>query len=151
MADDSLIDQLARARGLGDAYHDYRGELNWFSRETKAAILAAMGCDVGNDAAIRRELEAIESSRWATLLPPVAIVRNAPHEVPVNVAQVKPIYKAGGRWNTFEVYAKGDQITVKMNGDVTVSTRANTSSQGRIGLQYNAGPIKVRKLLVREL
>ena len=25
----------------------------------------------------------------------------------VNVAAVQPIYKAGGRWNTFEIYARG--------------------------------------------
>jgi hypothetical protein len=64
---------------------------------------------------------------------------------------VKPIYKAGGRWNTFEIYAKGPEITVKMNGELTVATRGSNSPEGRIGLQYNAGPIKVRKLLVREL
>jgi hypothetical protein len=69
----------------------------------------------------------------------------------VNVAQVKPIYKAGGRWNTFEIYAKGPEITVKMNGELTVATRGSSSPEGRLGLQYNAGPIKVRKLLVREL
>jgi hypothetical protein len=69
----------------------------------------------------------------------------------VNVAAVDPIYKAGGRWNTFEIYAKGDEITVKMNGVVTVSTRDGRFPEGRIGIQYNGGPIKVRKLSVREL
>ena len=69
----------------------------------------------------------------------------------VNVAAVNPIYKAGGRWNTFEVYAKGSEITVKMNGVVTVSTQNAKPHEGRIGLQFNAGPIKVRKLLVKEL
>jgi 4-alpha-glucanotransferase len=37
------LDELARLRGIGDAYHDYRGELRHFSAETKAAILSAMG------------------------------------------------------------------------------------------------------------
>ena len=37
----------------------------------------------------------------------------------VNVAAVQPIHKAGGRWNTFEIYARGSEITVKMNGTVT--------------------------------
>ena len=69
----------------------------------------------------------------------------------VNVASVKPIYKAGGRWNTFEVYANGPEISVKMNGELTVITQDKRSPEGRIGLQMNAGPIKVRKLLVREL
>jgi hypothetical protein len=69
----------------------------------------------------------------------------------VNVAAVQPIYKAGGRWNTYEIHAKGPEITVKLNGVVTVSTRDSRSAEGRIGLQFNQGPIKFRKLLVREL
>lgn len=69
----------------------------------------------------------------------------------VNVAKVSPIYKAGGRWNTYEIYAKGPEITVKLNGVVTVSAQDSRSAQGRIGIQFNGGPIKIRKLLVREL
>jgi hypothetical protein len=69
----------------------------------------------------------------------------------VNVAVVNPIYKAGGRWNTYEIYAKGPEITVMLNGVVTVSARDGRFPEGRIGIQYNGGPIKVRKLLVREL
>ena len=69
----------------------------------------------------------------------------------VNVAEVKPIYKAAGRWNTFEIYAKGPEITVKLNGVVTVSARDARFPAGPIGIQYNGGPIKVRKLVVREL
>ena len=69
----------------------------------------------------------------------------------VNVASVKPIYKAGGRWNTYEIYAKGPEITVKLNGVVTVSTLNDKTPEGRIGLQFNAGPIKFRKLVVKEL
>ena len=41
--DDRTIDELARARGIGDAYHDYRGELRHFSIATRRGILAAMG------------------------------------------------------------------------------------------------------------
>jgi hypothetical protein len=69
----------------------------------------------------------------------------------VNVASVQPIYKAGGKWNTFEIYARGTQITVRMNGVVTASITDAKTHDGRIGLQFNAGPIKFRKLLVREL
>jgi hypothetical protein len=69
----------------------------------------------------------------------------------VNVAAVNPIYKAGGRWNTYEIYAKGPEITVKLNGIVTVSARDARYPEGRLGIQYNGGPIKVRKLAVKEL
>jgi len=69
----------------------------------------------------------------------------------VNLAKVKPTYKAGGKWNTYEITAKGPDITVKLNGVVTVSARDSKSAEGRIGLQFNGGPIKFRKLLVKEL
>jgi len=69
----------------------------------------------------------------------------------VNVAAVNPIYKAGGRWNTYEIFANGPEITVKLNGVVTVSAQDGRFPEGRIGLQFNTGPIKIRKLLVREL
>lgn len=67
------------------------------------------------------------------------------------MASVPPIYKAGGRWNTYEIRAKGDQITVKLNGVVTVDVADGKYPAGAIGLQQNAGVIKWRKLVVREL
>jgi hypothetical protein len=67
------------------------------------------------------------------------------------VASVPPIYKAGGRCNTYEIRAKGQQITVKLNGVVTVNVEDGKYPSGAIGLQQNAGVIKWRKLLVREL
>ena len=69
----------------------------------------------------------------------------------VNVVEVQPIYKAGGKWNTYEITAKGSEITVKLNGVVTATTKEAKTHEGRVGLQFNGGPIKFRKLLVREL
>jgi len=70
----------------------------------------------------------------------------------VNVAAVSgAIYKAGGRWNVYEIHAKGPQITVKLNGVVTANVQHSKSLEGRIALQFNSGPIKFRKLAVRPL
>ncbi len=69
----------------------------------------------------------------------------------VNVAAVQPIYKAAGRWNTYEVRAQGPEITVKFNGVQTVSANDGRFPEGRIGLQFNGGLIKFRKLLVKPL
>lgn len=69
----------------------------------------------------------------------------------VNVAAVQPVHKVGGRWNVFEIYANGPEITVRLNGVVTTSARDGRFPEGRLGIQYNGGPIKVRKLLVKEL
>ncbi len=71
----------------------------------------------------------------------------------VNVAAVPVpiVYKAGGKWNTFEITAKGPELIVKFNGVVTVNTRHSKFPEGPIALQYNAGPIKFRKLQIRPL
>lgn len=78
----------------------------------------------------------------------------------VNVAAVPVpiIYRAGGRWNTFEISAKGPELTVKFNGDVTVRTRNSKHASGPIALQYGfgvqgatGGPIKWRKVQIKSL
>jgi hypothetical protein len=78
----------------------------------------------------------------------------------VNFASVPvPLpYKAGGRWNTYEIYAHGTQLTVKFNGVVTVSIQNDKYASGPFALQYGpgvkgaqGGPIKWRKVEVRPL
>ncbi len=66
------IDRLAALRGMGEAYHNYRGELKVFSRATKLALLAAMGAPVNDPAALDAEIRRLEVRRWRALLPPVA-------------------------------------------------------------------------------
>jgi 4-alpha-glucanotransferase len=75
--DKVLIERLAQLRGMGDAYHNYRGELQYFSLETKAAILTAMGCMVDDSNALAAEIAQLESARWRKFLPVVAISHSA--------------------------------------------------------------------------
>jgi hypothetical protein len=71
---------------------------------------------------------------------------------------VPPVHKAGGRWNTYEIYVKGSEVTVKFNGVVTASIQNSKYASGPFSLQYGAGvkgatggPIKWRKVMVRPL
>jgi hypothetical protein len=71
----------------------------------------------------------------------------------VDVAKVPVpiVYKAGGKWNTFEIRAKGPELTVVFNGVVTVNVRDSKFAEGPFALQYAGGPIKWRKVQVRLL
>ncbi len=78
----------------------------------------------------------------------------------VNVAAVPvPIAnKAGGRWNTYEIVAKGPRMTVRLNGVTTVDVEDRKLASGVFALQYGAGvkdapggPIKWRKVQIRPL
>jgi hypothetical protein len=69
----------------------------------------------------------------------------------VNFAEVDPMPKAGGKWNTFEITAKGRQITVMMNGQKTVDFRNGLLEEGPFTLQYGSGVIKWRKVAVKPL
>jgi len=69
----------------------------------------------------------------------------------VNVAKVDPMPKAGGKWNTYEITAKGDQLVVTLNGTKTVDVKDSQHARGPIALQYGAGVVKFRKVQVKPL
>ena len=70
----------------------------------------------------------------------------------VNIAKVSPMPKAGEKWNTYEVTAKGPKMTVTLNGVRTVDGVQDTKfPSGRIALQYGAGVVKFRKVQVKPI
>jgi hypothetical protein len=69
----------------------------------------------------------------------------------VNIAKVEPMPKAGGKWNTYEIVAKGPQLTVTLNGQRTVDVRDEKHKSGPIALQYAAGIVKFRKVEIKPL
>ena len=76
----------------------------------------------------------------------------------VDVARVSPMPKAGGKWNTYEITAKGDHITVVLNGVTTADAHDSKHALGQLGLQYAAGVdkehpsvLKWRKVQIRPL
>jgi hypothetical protein len=78
--------------------------------------------------------------------------------VDVAAVPVPLVHKAGGHWNTYEITARGTQLTVKLNGVTTASAQDSKHAQGPFALQYGAGvnnalggPIKWRKVQIRPL
>jgi hypothetical protein len=68
------------------------------------------------------------------------------------------INKAGGRWNTYEITAKGAELSVKLNGVVTATTQNDKFAGGPFALQFGpgvkgvtGGPIKWRKVQIKSL
>ncbi len=75
----------------------------------------------------------------------------------VDVSKVDPMPKAGGRWNTYDIVAKGDHLVVTLNGVKTADARNSKPANGVIGLQYapgvvkDKGVIKFRKVEIKPL
>jgi Domain of Unknown Function (DUF1080) len=70
----------------------------------------------------------------------------------VNVAKAATVLKAGGKWNTYDITAKGSHFHVVLNGTTTVADAENADHpQGHIALQYGAGVVKFRKVEIRKL
>src|SRR5579863_1671188 len=82
----------------------------------------------------------------------------------VNVAKVDSMPKAGGKWNVYEITAKGSTFTVVLNGQKTVDGVQNAKlASGRIALQHglgnkddkgvanDKGVVKFRKLEIKPL
>jgi hypothetical protein len=69
----------------------------------------------------------------------------------VNFVEVNPMPKAGGKWNTFEITAKGRHITVVLNGEKTAELHNGMFTEGPFTLQHGAGVMKFRKVAVKPL
>jgi hypothetical protein len=65
--------------------------------------------------------------------------------------EISPMPKAGGKWNTYEITAKGRDITVVLNGQKTSEMRNGMFDEGAIALQHGAGSVKFRKVQIKPL
>ena len=69
----------------------------------------------------------------------------------VKVAKVSPMPKAGGKWNTYEITAKGNRLVLVLNGEKTVDIEDSKLASGPIALQWGRGTIKWRKVEIKAL
>jgi hypothetical protein len=70
----------------------------------------------------------------------------------VNVAKVDPMPKAAGKWNIYEITAKGPHLTIVLNGQKTAEVDDSTHvGAGPFALQYGSGVVKFRKVQIKPL
>lgn len=70
----------------------------------------------------------------------------------INEFQRNDAPRTAGQWNTFEITAQGDHLTVSLNGEQVVDTRGQRLAAGPIALQYNgAGTIRYRDIEIQPL
>jgi hypothetical protein len=69
----------------------------------------------------------------------------------VNVAKVDPMPKAAGKWNVYEITAKGPHLTIVLNGQKTADVEDSTHLSGPFALQYGSGVVKFRKVQIKPL
>lgn len=68
-----------------------------------------------------------------------------------HLSPIKDGPKAGGKWNTFDITARGPHIVVLMNGAKTGETDKAHALRGNIGLQWAQGVVKFRKVEIKPL
>jgi hypothetical protein len=69
----------------------------------------------------------------------------------VYIAEVNPMPKAAGKWNTYEITAQGPHLVVVLNGQKTVDVQDSTHLSGPLALQYGSGVVKFRKVQIKPL
>ena len=84
-----LIERLARARGIGDAYYSYKGELKHFTLGTKSAILRAMHCRLDDAAVLEEQIRESEAAHPVGLLGDVAMLRNGARAARINTPAIE--------------------------------------------------------------
>jgi hypothetical protein len=69
----------------------------------------------------------------------------------VNVSKPAVSIDAAGKWNTFEITARGPRLIVKLNGTETVNAEDRKFTSGPITFQYMAGVVRFRRIQIRKL
>lgn len=70
----------------------------------------------------------------------------------VDTAKAGTVLKTGGKWNEYEITARGDTLTVTLNGVRTVdAVRDGKHTSGYIGIQSDGGVVKFKKVEIRDL
>ena len=69
----------------------------------------------------------------------------------VDIAKPASVIQTGGKWNTYDITAKGPQLTVVLNGTKVVDVKDAKHADGPIALQYGAGTVKFRNVRIRRL
>jgi len=69
----------------------------------------------------------------------------------VDVAKVDPMPKAAGKWNTYEITARGPHLTVVLTGQKTADVDDSKHLSGPFALQYGSGVVKFRKVQIKPL
>lgn len=69
----------------------------------------------------------------------------------VHIAPPVAVVEAGGKWNTYEITAKGPNLTVRLNGTVTAQAEDPKFTKGPIALQHAVGTIRFRRIEIRPL
>jgi len=70
----------------------------------------------------------------------------------VDTAKAATALKAGGKWNKYNIVAKGSKFTVTLNGVKTVDGAEDSKfPAGKIALQFGKGVVMFRKVQIRPL
>jgi Domain of Unknown Function (DUF1080) len=59
--------------------------------------------------------------------------------------------KAGGKWSTMEITAKGRDLSIMFDGKQTASVRSGLHAEGPFALQFGEGVVKFRKVAIKPL
>jgi hypothetical protein len=69
----------------------------------------------------------------------------------VDVAKPASVIQTGGKWNNYDITARGSRLIVVLNGAKVVDVQDTKRGEGPIALQYGAGTVKFRNVRIRTL
>jgi 3-keto-disaccharide hydrolase len=69
----------------------------------------------------------------------------------VNISPPLETIDVGGQWNTYDIRAEGDRISVSLNDVPIAEGEDTTHPDGPVALQYGAGIVRFRNVRIRPL
>ena len=92
------LERLAGRAGIAESYWDIFGGFHETSPQTNRALLAAMGFDVGSEAALAASLKDLEERDWRRRLAPVSVLRQGTARPAVRLALAEAVGDETLRW-----------------------------------------------------
>ncbi len=130
----NALDELCRLFGIADDYYDIWGNRREVSRESRLALLSAMGVPVGAGDDLEAVLADCRERTWARMLPPVRVVReNTPWDVSLTVAAAT----GKGRWRL--VLENGEEREGRF--DLAALEPLERDGAGRVRLRLSLPPV----------
>lgn len=71
-----------------------------------------------------------------------------PFESETDVAKLAKVYRPDGKWNTYEIKCVGEELRVKLNGQLVTTASKIKNLRGHLGIQAEHGRLEFRNLRV---
>ena len=144
---------LRSAREFGDAL--FQLEFRFLEKEANSGIFVRTGITSHDDQNGWPD-NGYQVQCMDTLTGKIPLATMIPYGAPdfqheSDLQKLAQVFRATGEWNSYEIRTVGEELTVKLNGEVITKASPIKRRRGHFGIQAELGQVEFRNLRVKAL